>query len=1196
MDTVQHINLVVLVLSLKSRPNFDSEMSQSDPENIPLDITAPNGINQNMPPSSSSPHFGMLNNEKNMNDGIVSTIPMGALSPALAAAIGMTDPNGNKKRNAAAATSSPGGDRSGSGKRADDNSIGSKECKDAAHLFMTLPSEGKELPEKSLSSSIKPLYDASSDLFLKGLGLPQASNSPPVPKVEMNKKSNATKKQLQVEALSELKAHLQRNQKHYFPHSGTTTGPTMQANNCGQLLRLNLSSQVCKKMGIKSLQPVVVGKNSEVSMRFQVLEKIGKGGFGDVYKIQHTSQHQRHNLPSESKQFALKVIPFRKPQQRDDALKEAAILGMFDTSFVVKIFHHEVCDHCNVVLILMELGGCSVRDYITRYKIPIKTVMQLSSDIASSLHILHKGGIAHCDVKPANYLICCDDPGNHRSNMAMASDVGCAHFVYRSHLIDATARDPDACYGMKGKLILEGRKRLDLKKGDSVKFCDSKTDITYTAEVVETEKDLQVKIFDQFFYSVHDGPESQKGGASWKELMLGRKRVESGEDIDVVFVREFRDDSGEEYVHVPITVGTVIFMAPEMIKKGGNRLLNQKIDVWSLGITLFFLLCKTYPKELKADKIADMAEKIMNFDLTFPKFEEILKLYDHDPTSTSEKNLDRVRNLVLVIRGCLERNVNTRLNAEQADFLLTLGNYTETLAYLTRKKQLNMKKTIRDMELLPHGESDTDSQSSTSDMSTMVRKSAAQTTPEASITNGPISTDSNAPKFELEDWVIHKRDSTDSDTSECEGWTQKGNVIFKELHRKKPGFVSFKLNKKDAESKADKVFDQRLETVMKPGRLICSENSSVQEADILKHKNALEDLIGISDSERATLEKLDQVKIAANDTTRTFPSGTFPSRKLYLKLKEYWSADPIAREELLNYETEIQMPMDLVDNEYADASPPQIPSDGVGISNSISGILPVRIEFKIMLLLVVSLVVLSAIVLFLRALSLDLDLTSAFTTALSPATISFRMLTGESEDVITTTRDNTDDNSPTTINNHQDFVSVNDDGWVADPETLVSFPDGHPSPRVYFIEGPYLGLGHMRDWDDARHRIYSQAFDLKQMLDNPGMWANDHNENDFIDYRAMRNHDWGEFFSQMYYEELPGAIAEYTYHTGMLGGPGGLESGDIYEDWKDETQRAEIVGVTEKSIRKLGDLELIFLNYNFKYWPQQFRLWGGAFP
>ena len=66
------------------------------------------------------------------------------------------------------------------------------------------------------------------------------------------------------------------------------------------------------------------------------------------------------------------------------------------------------------------------------------------------------------------------------------------------------------------------------------------------------------------------------------------------------------------------TMGTYIFFAPEMFqrfKSKNNHVRGEKIDIWALGVTLYYIVKGFYP--FTADSTMEIQEKVVNEDIDF---------------------------------------------------------------------------------------------------------------------------------------------------------------------------------------------------------------------------------------------------------------------------------------------------------------------------------------------------------------------------------------------------------------------------------------------------------------------------------------------------------------------------------------------------------------------------------------------------
>jgi serine/threonine protein kinase len=129
--------------------------------------------------------------------------------------------------------------------------------------------------------------------------------------------------------------------------------------------------------------------------RFEVLEQIGSGGMGAVYRARD---------PRLGRQVALKVLHAQDEQARADVLHEARAAARIDHPNAVQVFDADEVD--GVPYIAMELiQGTSLRAMIGREGISIETKVAWLLGIARALAAAHAKGIVHRDLKPENVMI-----------------------------------------------------------------------------------------------------------------------------------------------------------------------------------------------------------------------------------------------------------------------------------------------------------------------------------------------------------------------------------------------------------------------------------------------------------------------------------------------------------------------------------------------------------------------------------------------------------------------------------------------------------------------------------------------------------------------------------------------------------------------------------------------------------------------
>jgi len=146
----------------------------------------------------------------------------------------------------------------------------------------------------------------------------------------------------------------------------------------------------------------LAGLPGSVIAQYQILEPLGGGAMGTVYRAEDTRLRRR---------VALKFLPdelTRDPVAKARFLQEAQAASALDHPNICTIHEVGETEDGHLYLAMAAYDGETVKERIARGPLSVDEALDIAGQAAQGLAKAHREGIVHRDIKPANLMVTAD--------------------------------------------------------------------------------------------------------------------------------------------------------------------------------------------------------------------------------------------------------------------------------------------------------------------------------------------------------------------------------------------------------------------------------------------------------------------------------------------------------------------------------------------------------------------------------------------------------------------------------------------------------------------------------------------------------------------------------------------------------------------------------------------------------------------
>ncbi len=139
-------------------------------------------------------------------------------------------------------------------------------------------------------------------------------------------------------------------------------------------------------------------KDTVIAKKYKIIEKIGEGGMGIVYKAEDTRLDRT---------VALKFLPpelLREKEAKKRFIQEAKAAAALDHPNICTVYEVDEADG-QTFIAMSYIEGQSLKDKLKEGPLNVDEAKDIALQVAEGLKEAHEKGIVHRDIKPANIML-----------------------------------------------------------------------------------------------------------------------------------------------------------------------------------------------------------------------------------------------------------------------------------------------------------------------------------------------------------------------------------------------------------------------------------------------------------------------------------------------------------------------------------------------------------------------------------------------------------------------------------------------------------------------------------------------------------------------------------------------------------------------------------------------------------------------